>query len=105
MADSGTGTAVGPGMQMGTGIGVAAGTGVDKAKSLLDQAVVLHERHMQGKEPVNPDSQMKLMNLIKDARTALNDVVTPTGAAPVTGGKAAAASPAASGGSRPLGTL
>ena len=40
-------------------------------ESLLDEAILLHQKHMDGTEPTDESSQARLMQLLIDARVAL----------------------------------
>lgn len=52
--------------------------GIDEAKKLLEQAIALHEKHMNGTEPTTGPagdaSQMKMMRMMTRALAALRGV-------------------------------
>ena len=47
------------------------GMNPQQAAGLLDEAIELHMAHMDGTEPTSPESQGKLLDLMRGAREAL----------------------------------
>src|SRR3990167_7516068 len=46
---------------------------MEKTKTLLEDAIKLHQAHMDGTEPTNEESQQRLMDLIESSLKSLGD--------------------------------